>query len=61
MDKKVNGFFHNMTERGWAVLNEKGGIKTDCYNCNKYEACQTRKPEPCADYEMLKILKPEMN
>ena len=60
MNSKVNGFFSNMVERGWALLNEHGKIKRDCYNCNKYSDCQQRKLDPCAEYEMLKMVRPGM-
>jgi hypothetical protein len=54
----VAGFFTNLTERGWALLNEKDLIATDCVNCDKYGvSCSNRLPQPCGTYGKLPLVK----
>jgi hypothetical protein len=54
----VVDFFHNITVRGWALLNDSGLVATDCYNCNKYgNGCDKHMPEPCKEYGKLLMVK----
>lgn len=54
----VSGFPTNISERGWALLNEKGLIATSCFNCDKFGiSCSDILPEPCSEYGKLLLVK----
>jgi hypothetical protein len=58
----IPGFFTNLTVRGWALLNEKGLIQTDCVNCNKFGvSCSNRLPQPCSSYGKLPLVTDSFN